>query len=428
MEVILGHNISQENKKRIEQIVGVKYPNVKIMEEQADAETWEIRKKTRKMKICILTQPLHTNYGALLQAYALQKVLRDFGHDVVTDRYGAKKRVSLLGRFLRFTHCFIRRYIMMDRMYNPYEYLFRFMDRRIKASVGKNTDRFIDTNISTIDFFNNRISPSKTLLSDFDALVVGSDQVWRSVSTYEAYLLKFTYGYNIKRIAYAASFGLDEIKEFSKDKYPEFVNSAKLFDSISVRENSGVNLCEKYFDVKATHVLDPTLLCDKDDYLKLIEKQDEHKRTNVLMCYILDKNDIKEEITKKVSSMLGLNVLEVMPKKLHVPFWGVDKDNIYPSVSSWLSGFRDAKFVITDSFHGTVFAIIFNKPFLSINNSRRGSTRFQSLLRIFNLENRLISSLSELTDENISDVDYSKVNSILEVWKENSLNFLKSNL
>lgn len=117
-----------------------------------------------------------------------------------------------------------------------------------------------------------------------------------------------------------------------------------------------------------------------------------------------------------------------MPKQELTPESTDINDCIYPSVSSWLRGFRDAQFVITDSFHGTVFAIIFNKPFLSIVNKNRGASRFYSLLKIFNLENRIIRDQKELQERMHQPINFEQVNTIRKQWQKLGKLFLSQNL
>ena len=146
------------------------------------------------------------------------------------------------------------------------------------------------------------------------------------------------------------------------------------------------------------------------------------------MCYVLDKTPEKSAIINSVKEKLNLRTLEVMQEE---PLTLETKDIskcIYPSVSKWLSGFRDASFVVTDSFHGTVFSIIFNKPFICIGNQMRGLTRFTSLLKIFGLENRLIFSQKDFSEKLLENIDYEKVNSIKQQWQSKSIEFLKENL
>lgn len=373
------------------------------------------------MKICVLTQPLYTNYGGLLQAYALQTVLIGMGYDVVTDKDGAKPRLSWLQRPIYFLYHFLKLYILGDKRYNPYLFMFKFMNRKNDELRKRNsvfTDEFIHTHINTINFFSKGDKPDKETLRSFDALIVGSDQVWRPAYSYcPAYFLNFSKDYALKRIAYAASFGVDNINEYNKKLLASCRMNAKLFDAISVREDSAIKLCKRHFHVEAVQVLDPTLLLEKKDYLKLAEDTNEVKRKNSLVYYILDRSESKLRFVYSLAKTLGLPTMELMPK-----------EGIFPSVSNWLAGFRDADFIVTDSFHGTVFSIIFNKPFIAIANEDRGKTRFVSLLKIFDLTDRLISDTDASTEVYKRQIDYSRVNEIREEWRDRSLSFLKSNL
>lgn len=384
------------------------------------------------MKILVLTQPLHTNYGGLLQAYALQQVLKSMGHAVVTDRIGVVKNLSLWSRVLRFAYHAIRFYILKDYRYYPYRYLFSSFNKEKKAQkiISINMRRFVDIYIDTIDFFAGDVKLLCDKMKHFDAIVVGSDQVWRaSMSDIPTYFLSFTKAVNVKRIAYAASFGTDDLNEYSKMDMKIASESIKLFDAISVREESGVHLCRDYFKMDAVHVLDPTMLLSKDDYLKLIEEEDKPCSENILLTYVLDRTQEKNDIIQRVGEALHLTSCENGAVKY---FSNVVESNvsecIYPSVSRWVAGFRDAQFVVTDSFHGTVFSIIFNKPFVAILNSKRGSSRFISLLSVLGLENRLISTTNDLLEEHLKPIDYTEVNKILNDWRYLSISFMERHL
>lgn len=373
------------------------------------------------MKICILTQPLHTNYGGLLQAYALQAVLIRMGHSVVTDKNGAQRRLSRFKRPIYFLYHFIKRYILNDKRYNPYLFMFKFMNRRNDECRKRNsvfTDEFIRTHINTINFFSKGDKPDKEILHSFDALIVGSDQIWRPAYSYcPAYFLDFSKDCLLKRIAYAASFGEDNINEYKKKLLTLCSEDAKLFDAISVREDSAIWLCRRHFRVDAVHVLDPTMLLEKEDYLKLIENVDEVRNKDSLIYYLLDKSENKLQIIDGLANALGLSTVDLMPAQ-----------DVLPSVSSWLAGFRDADFIVTDSFHGTVFSIIFNKPFIAIANEARGKARFISLLKIFDLTDRLISDTDAGTDIYERQINYDHVNEIKKEWQNRSFSFLRSNL
>lgn len=384
------------------------------------------------MEILILTQPLHTNYGGLLQAYALQQILKGMGHDVVTDRLGVVRKLPLWNRALRFLYHAVQFCILKNYRYYPYRYLFVSFDKESKAkrSISINTDRFVNTHIDTIDLLTRSNESVIDAVRQFDAIVVGSDQVWRAtMSDIPTYFLSFTKAINVKRIAYAASFGTDDLNEYSKMDMKIASESIKLFDAVSVREKSGVHLCRDYFKMDAVHVLDPTMLLSKDDYLKLIEEEDKPCSGNILLTYVLDRTQEKNDIIQRVGEALHLTSCENGAVKY---FSNVVESNvsecIYPSVSRWVAGFRDAQFVVTDSFHGTVFSIIFNKPFVAILNSKRGSSRFISLLSVLGLENRLISTTNDLLEEHLKPIDYTEVNKILNDWRYLSISFMERHL
>ena len=384
------------------------------------------------MEILILTQPLHTNYGGLLQAYALQQILKGMGHDVVTDRLGVVRKLPLWNRALRFLYHAVQFCILKNYRYYPYRYLFVSFDKESKAkrSISINTDRFVNTHIDTIDLLTRSNESVIDAVRQFDAIVVGSDQVWRAtMSDIPTYFLSFTKAINVKRIAYAASFGTDDLNEYSKMDMKIASESIKLFDAVSVREKSGVHLCRDYFKMDAVHVLDPTMLLSKDDYLKLIEEEDKPCSENILLTYVLDRTQEKNDIIQRVGEALHLTSCENGAVKY---FSNVVVSNvsecIYPSVSRWVAGFRDAQFVVTDSFHGTVFSIIFNKPFVAILNSKRGSSRFISLLSVLGLENRLISTTNDLLEEHLKPIDYTEVNKILNDWRYLSISFMERHL
>ena len=381
------------------------------------------------MKMLILTQPLHTNYGGLLQAYALQQILKGMGHDVVTDRLGVVRELPLWNRALRFLYHATQFYILKNYRYYPYRYLFVSFDKESKAkrSIAVNTERFVNTHIDTIDLLTRNNEHVIDAVRQFDAIVVGSDQVWRAtMSDIPTYFLSFTKAMKMKRIAYAASFGTDDLNEYSKMDMKIASESIKLFDAVSVREKSGVRLCRDYFKMDAVHVLDPTMLLSKDDYLKLIESEDSPCSADMLLTYVLDRAPEKNEIINKIGNALHLTPYENGPVKY---FSNIVENNVpecvFPSVSGWLAGFRAAQFVVTDSFHGTVFSIIFNKPFVAILNSERGASRFISLLSILGLENRLISTGDEVSEEHLRPIDYTEVNKILNEWKLKSINYIR---
>lgn len=364
------------------------------------------------MKIGILTQPLWGNYGGILQNYALQIVLKRLGHTPYTIHY-YKQSVTwdfLLEWIKYIVKCVIRH---PKRLYRP-QYVRNFILNR-----GNYVAPFIRKHID-ITHPMSGIHKCSIDRYFFDAYVVGSDQTWRPIYNwgdrlYYMYLDFVQDNDSVKKIAYAASFGVDNW-EYSKEQTNKCKELIKKFDAISVREASGIDLCRNYLNAEAQHVLDPTLLLSADDYRLLIKDKNFDYQGDVCV-YILDMTEEKRKLINDYCNRNNLRWYQV---------GALLKNGYTPSIESWLAGFDKAKYVITDSFHGSVFSIIFNKPFVSIGNDVRGMSRFNSLLGVFNLEDRLVSEKDELIT--ITPPNWEKVTAILSDWQNKTINFLKTNL
>ena len=166
------------------------------------------------------------------------------------------------------------------------------------------------------------------------------------------------------------------------------------------------------------------------DYIKLVNKVNEKPSNGNLFCYILDNS---EEIQKAIIGIeqkeeLKSFMVKAKNTKLTLAKNENIEDHVIPSPTKWLRAFMDAKMVFTDSFHGCVFSIIFNKPFWVIGNKERGNARFDSLLKQFNLESRRID-ISEINDIDFAlPIDWNEVNRIKKEWQNKSMKFLKENL
>ena len=365
------------------------------------------------MRIGVLTLPLHTNYGGILQAYALQRVLQDMGHDVVLlDSYPQCPKmfpflVQLAFYIKRFAFkVFLRRKTItvfyekqQIRQYPLKEHIRQFYRRNIRHE--------------DFDYINPKIS------QDFDALIVGSDQVWRpmySPDIFNAYLSFAKDWVNVKRIAYATSFGTAEW-EYSKEQPAECYRLVQMFDAVSVREESGVTLCKEHFSIDASWVLDPTLLVDTRHYMEHIAKVDADYPLPMCFGYILDASEEKNAILYRIATTQGFQMSS---------FQNVDDpdNSAAPSVESWLKAFHDAEYVFTDSFHGCVFSILFNKPFVVYGNKERGMARFHSLLSMFGLEDRLATTPDEAARVASLSIDWIRVNNRLSELRKVSKEFL----
>jgi polysaccharide pyruvyl transferase WcaK-like protein len=377
------------------------------------------------MKIGILTQPLHKNYGGILQNYALQKILKDMGHEVWTiDRnfnsHGYRKYASIIKRILL-------------KPFNRNAPIRVWPTKKEEEIITQYIRAFIKSNIQSTE----KITATKQLTRlhqkyAFEAYIVGSDQVWRPRYSpcLTNYFLDFVeYDSRVKKIAYAASFGVDEW-EFTQEQTKECARLAKEFHAISVREDSGIELCKKYLGVDAVHLLDPTLLLRKEDYLSIINNGNTTPSKGDLFVYILDKDEKKTNIVNKVAKEKNLTPFKLLPKQFLIEANKSEIEKcIYPPIEQWLRAFMDAEFIITDSFHGTIFSIIFGKPFLVVGNKKRGMSRFNSLLEIFQLEERMINENDEFDFSILSKkINYSDIYAILQKKQQESILFLKTYL
>ena len=365
------------------------------------------------MKIGILTQPLRTNYGGLLQNFALQYVLKLLGNDVITlDQVPTK-----IPPWILVASCVKTFFLKVLGKGSNRKYPCQLSRQR--KLIESNTRRFIDSYIIYTSPLSNDASFRRYIAQNhIDVLLVGSDQVWRPIYNRNVLWNFFSFADNldIKRIAYAASFGVD-FWEFSEKQTYEAKKLIKLFDAISVRERSGIDLCKRFLNCDATHVLDPTMLLEKDDYARLVESENVCLSKGELFTYILDETPQKQEFINSISAALSLTPFACMPQ--------TSKD-AYPPVTQWIRAFMDAKFVVCDSFHGAVFSIIFNIPFLIIGNKERGMSRFDSLLDTFGLQSRLVDDMTSIKSVMNTPIDWPVVNSIREEMKTASIEYLIS--
>lgn len=371
------------------------------------------------MKIGILTLPLHTNYGGILQAYALQTVLERMGHEVeiiTFPRVQAKLNTS--NRLKVYIKRFIKRFVLQKNIYV-------FQEKEINRKypiISKNTQAFIDKYIKVRMY----TSPSDIQEKDFDSIVVGSDQIWRAMylnryafGIRNAYL-EFAKNWNITRVSYAASFGTTDW-EYTNEETEVCKFLINKFDALSVRETDGVYLCKEKFGVEAVHVLDPTMLLEERDYEQLIERSNVGISSGNMFVYVFDCTPVVEQVIERISSEKKLNAFKIVTEPIG-PKTKIEEIVCKP-VETWLRAFMDSELIVTDSFHACVFSMIFNKPFIVFGNKGRGMSRFSSLMRMFDCEYRIVESYKEITD-----LHYSKPNINLNTAYNISYDFLMNSL
>lgn len=366
-------------------------------------------------KIGLLTLPLMDNYGGIIQLAALNEYLHNSGHQVY--HLNKKYKVSILKQWMRKIF-----------KWNPFFRFYDFNNHAIKHRYIKNINDFINVEIknSTKEIFSSAYLSKKVDDLGLDVVIVGSDQVWRMAyikENYKDYFLGFVSSKNVKKIAYAASFGTDVWED--QNNITSVKNLLTDFTAISVREDSGVALCENTFKINVEHVLDPTFLPNSSYYEEIIVREFNCSKNIGLFNYVLDKSPKKNEIITNVAKKLKLDINSIYLENNLKDF--SKKKKLKPSMGEWLYHFKNADFVITDSFHGSVFSLIFNKQFIAIGNRSRGITRFISLLTSIDLIDRLILEDSEDYLSIIRQpIDYNRVNNKMNQLKSASKLFIKN--
>lgn len=372
------------------------------------------------MKTGILTLPLWNNYGGILQAYALKEALKKLGHTPVLIDYHHKKS-NIFTALKENAKREIRINIKRGTPYYP--------SIKEKQFISKHTLKFIDKEFEgKTDRADDNVTLS-AVTESFGAIIAGSDQIWRP--NYAPNIFNFFLDFAQPRqtkLAYAASFGTDEFP-FSKQQTEACKHLLQKFDDVSVREDSGVKLCKAHFNVEAEQLADPVFLLDAIDYQKFISEKTSQKSSGKLFSYVLDQTKEKKQLIREIAAHKNLGVFETMPKPFDKNFKKNKPAYRLPPVENWLKSFVEADFVVTDSFHGCAFSLIFNKPFIALGNKERGLARFTSLLRLFNLEDRLVTSKNEMNFILLEKtVNWDIINRIIIDQQQKSFGFLKRNL
>lgn len=329
------------------------------------------------MRIALLNLPFDNNFGGSLQRYALVKVLQAMGHEVIHINLIENYHLPWWKVPYSYPKRILRRYIFRksDRI---------FIEKYFNKQLRMNSvlmQEFYKKYIPHTDVVVDIQGVKRVCAAHFDAYIVGSDQVWRKNMTRQIglanYLFKFVTDVKAKRIAYAVSLGTDK-NELTESEIVNLTKLYKKFNAVSVREVSALKLLRQYGwnSPQAITALDPTLLLSVDDYLKLMRYSEKSSTTSSeIYCYILDMTEQKRMFIEEKSCQLQKNYKII----------NLDGFNKI-SVEDWLTNIYEAEVVITDSYHGTVFSILFNKPFLFLGNEKRGNTRIQSLFQSLEIE------------------------------------------
>lgn len=371
--------------------------------------------KMEKKLIGMVTPHYAANYGAKVQAFALAEALRKLGYKI--EYINRRPAIGVYSD----PNPILRQLKKAEELYN------RKYFREFEA-------KYLQPQSSAIYSANEF---SKLDLNRYFGFTIGSDQMWRdnyfrSDFSPVAYL-DFAKDYDAKKVAYAVSFGKGTcVHPENRRDYLEGL--IKKFTAISVREESGVKILKETFGVDSgVWVADPTLLISKDEYIRLFNLSQQTSLHNETATYILNDNYKTVGVYDAIGKSIGLPLHHFLkPKKYRIlynhyvnrlPFF-----RRMPSIENWLDTILNARYFVTDSFHGTVFAIIFGKQFVTFDNSVGGSERLTSLLGLLGLQDRLFSysdSPSDIATKVKEPIDYDMVYSKLKPFVEHSRLFLE---
>lgn len=284
----------------------------------------------------------------------------------------------------------------------------------------RNESYFISRTLSSNLYIIEKNYSEELNENDFNYLLVNSDQTWTSsnwIYFYDVGFLKFAKNWGVKKFIYGASIGSDKWK-YNRTEDKEIKKLLSNFTGISFREIGTVRLAKEHLDIKAVFVLDPTLIIDKQYYLNEIKdyKGDFHSNENFIFVYQIYSDENVKKVIENSRKKLKYTINKFRFNK---------KDNI----ENFIFSISNCKAVITDSFHGTIFSIIFNKPFISFINKYGGKGRFDSLKEVFKLEDRIFIP-TEIAKINLNLLkNKPNINqTLLNQLRNFSINYLKKNL
>ncbi|MBR3652696.1 MAG: polysaccharide pyruvyl transferase family protein [Bacteroidales bacterium] len=376
-------------------------------------------------KVGIITIVEVNNFGAELQAFATQNALQRLGYDAEIIDYPFYKnpRHKATQRSRPEFPIPINKRLA--------EWLYPKMARAKQFLHGNRLDEKRNERYAKFHHDNTRFSPEYPTIEslyaakmDYDAYVVGSDQVWNpfNYSSLDPYFLRFA-PTNKRKLSYASSFGVSTLPEYTRDYYHEALLG---LDAISVREENALQMVKDVSGKKAQWVLDPTLLLTGKEWMQFATAVDDVPEKYVLIYEVTPCSYLKE-FAVTVANELGLKIVRINREAVRQE---EDEEvlNVMdagPAEFIWLFG--HASVILTNSFHGTAFSLIFNKAFYVVTPARkRNNSRQESLLRMVGLEDRLIVEGAPMPNLKMISVDYSRVNSLLDAQREKSISFLRN--
>ncbi|PZO13346.1 MAG: hypothetical protein DCF26_17030 [Burkholderiales bacterium] len=377
------------------------------------------------MNVGILTFHFSDNYGAALQAYALRRWLMEQGHRASFIDYRPAHiehggRLSLPTSPARLKANLKIVYLAVSSFINQH-----FGNQGQKEKFVRFRERFLGVKVNDAPTDNGA---SLAAANAFDLIVAGSDQIWSPSQHFgfdPNYFLAFAQSFRARKISYAASFGRDRVSSSEAAQLPQLLRN---FDAISVRETSGVTLVERATGHKPGNVPDPTLL--HSNYAELTDPASSAHDGPYVFCYGLRSPDNIRQTADLASRQLACPILS--PHNPHRR-WTEIGNTVYPDPGEWVALIKNARFVVTNSFHGTVFSLLFKKPFIVAGltgEKASANARAINLLRAVGLESRFAPSFSAQNTQALMarEIDWAAVDQRLAEMRQAGNTFLSTQL
>lgn len=364
------------------------------------------------------------NYGTKLQAYALQELVSDLGYDCEIIKYESKFDLTLKSFFVKL-----------------WFKISKFVNRISMNVFPKEVAENIEKRKTSIDSFNKKYKVStnirgfKSLMKyaeRYSAVICGSDQVWKHTNLISRfYTLEFVNS-DTGKISYAPSFGTSTLPAKYINRYRGFL---KCFDYISIRESSGVEILSELIDGEIRLVLDPTLVVQDSLWGRLVEESNYDTPEEFIFCYFLGDNVAHRRIVKELAKKHRLPIINLAHmtgfNQSDIKFADIDIYGISPD--DFLKIIKRSSFVFTDSYHGSIFSIIFKKEFYVFErypcgNPLSTNTRLENLLNLLSVSDRMIKNDALNEIYSIGKIDYVSVYSKLAEHRMTSMDFLTTSL
>lgn len=367
------------------------------------------------------------NFGSILQTFALQQTVRRMGYSTEIVAYH-EPFIAKIGRLRNKEYA-------INKFKGLYKSLcLKFLRNSGKVDYKERERSFKNFIIERFAF--SRLCTSKSQLTqlamEYESIILGSDQVWHPVNIYMDFFTLNFVPESINKIAYAPSFGVSQLPTVYKNRYCNYINR---FQHLSAREEQGVKLISELTGREAAWVCDPTILLTSNDWNQFLSDKIKYNQ-KYIFCYFIGNNPKQRKLARQFANSKGLKVLGL----LHIDQY-IKDDELYVDFSPYNVGpseflylLHHAEFVFTDSFHATVFSLLFHRSFYVFNRFANGkgtstTSRIDSLLKIANTHDRMMKDTFTINDLNsVSEIDFRAVDKKLQSIRELSLSYLAKSL